>query len=223
MNRSRTALVAVAGGLVALMIGSGLLALISDSITSPGNDFSSGTFAVAAHDVRAAAIEPQSSDCDAMTMLGDGPLPAVLSADMVGLNGDPMLQFTDFCIRNDGSQVAQLRASLVVTAETDTACSTGEAEAGDACGGQTTGELSTVLQWQFPTHGTFTSLSCAEGSLVDFGPVNTGIVDPDLAPGETCRVYLAVAASPTATDEAKLRAQTDGMHLDIVFTLEDAA
>lgn len=225
MNRSRTFVVAAAGGLLSVVLGSGLLALTSDSTTSPNNDFRSGTYVPAAHDVRAATIDPTTDDCHAMTSLGDGPLPVVITGETIDLDGGSIDQSTDFCVRNDGTDPGQLRASLVVLAEQEeTPCAPGEAEAGDiGCEGTAEGDLTPVVQWAFATHGTFTSSSCTGRGPADFDASNTGLIDPDLAPGETCRVYLALQISSTASDDAKLRAQTDRVHLDIVFTLEDAA
>lgn len=225
MNRPRTFVVAAAGGLLSVLLGSGLLALTSDSITSPGNDFSSGTYAAAAHDVQAAAIDPTTDDCHAMTSLGDGPLPVVITGETIDLDGGSIVQLTDFCIRNDGTELGQLRASLVVLAEQeDGPCSPGEAEAGDTgCEGAAEGDLTQVVQWAFATNGTFTSSSCTGRSPADFDAANTGLIDTGLAPGETCQVYLAIQISSTASDDAKLRAQTDRVHLDITFTLEDVA
>lgn len=227
MRRFRTTLAAAAGGTLALLLGSGFIALVSDSITSPGNDVTSGTYAAqGSHDVKAAVINDL-TNCDAMTPLTDGPLSAVITGVPINLAGTSYFQETDFCIRNDGTQPGRLIGTITSTVDTETACSTGEIDAGDASCGMGSGELSPVLRWMMPSWQPpgvtgYTSLSClGDSNSQPFLMAGAVSLDNDIAPGETCRVYLAIQVDPNAGDTAKLVAQTDQLQFTIQFTLQD--
>jgi len=228
MRRMRTVLAVAAGGTMALTLGTGFIALLSDSVTSPGNDISSGVIAAStAHDVKAAIVD-ETTDCDAMTVLQDGPLPVAVTGTTISLEGGTYFQPTDFCIRNDGTAPARLLGSISSVVDTELDCAVGEAEAGDATCGTGDGELSPVLLWSMPTwtppnvQTAYTSQSCLGNTNVQ-SFVMPGAVELDatLDPGETCRIYLAVSTDGAATQDAKLVAQTDQLQFDIVFTLED--
>jgi hypothetical protein len=229
VNRTTTSLlVAAAGGATSLLLGSGLLALTSDSVTSPGNEFASGTFtptSPAAHEVRAGLLAPGTDPCDTTTTaVHDGPISAVLAGHVLNLSGGSLTQDSDFCIRNDGTATGRLRVAVVNVVGTELgACETTETSAGDTtCGIGATGELANVVTWTFlRSSGPQTSTSCVSSAPSAFTGTTSAVIDASLAPGETCRMRLAVQVPASATEDQKLRAQTDRVRFDIVFTLED--
>jgi hypothetical protein len=230
MRRTRTLLIAASGAALSMLLGSGLLALVSDSVTSPGNAATSGTYTpVLPHDVKAALLKTNDLGvfCNGATPLSDGPLPTYYS-QTIGLSGGTVSPSNDICVRNDGTQTGQVRISItnVVDTENDGAagCLATESGAGDTtCGPGADGELSGILTAAFhatPLAGDFKSTSCAALTpLSSFA--GSGIIDTDLAPGETCRVYLSAAVAAATTDIQRFVAQTDRVQFDIVATLED--
>jgi hypothetical protein len=228
MRRTRTLLVAATGSALSLLLGSGLLALISDSVTSQGNALTSGTY-TGAYDVKAALLADTTPAqlCNSSTVLSDGPLAAHISQP-IGLIGAGATATNDICIRNDGPHMGRVRVSITNVVDTETGdaatpgCVPTESGAGDTtCEGGAAGELSPILRAVFPASPDgFSSTSCA--TRVDLTPFpGSAIVDTDLAPGETCRVFLGAAVPNTVTDTERLVAQTDRVQFDIVATLED--
>jgi hypothetical protein len=224
-TRTRTLLIAATGAALSLLLGSGLLALVSDSVTSQGNEFSSGAFGAApSHDVKAALISSGlGSLCITSTPLQDGPIAAAISGQTLDLSLGTLGQTNDFCVRNDGTSTGRLRVSLASIVGTELgACESSENTAGDTtCGAGAAGELAPALVWSFVRTDPDVSASCISSSSAPFDGISSRIVDTDLAPGDTCRVSMRVLVPASTTETQKLLAQTDRLQFDVVFTLED--
>lgn len=229
MNRTARLLLTAAGGVTSVLLGSGLLALTSDSVTSPANVFESGSLTPpptpTAHEVRGGLLTSAAASCDATTPgLFDGPISAALQGPVLDLDGGSILQFTDYCIRNDGTSDGRLRVAVVNVVGTELGpCEAAETAAGDTtCGAGAAGELATAVTWSFlRSFHPHTSTSCTSSTPSIFSGTTSVVIDSGLAPGETCRVRLGVQVPASTTDDQRLRAQTDQVGFDIVFTLED--
>jgi hypothetical protein len=223
LRQRRKALVAVAvGASVSLVLGS-LLALNSDSVTSEDNKAQSGTFAPTAHDLQAARVA-QFGSCTGAAF-GDGPFAAAITGtgDNINLNGGFAGQVGDFCLKNSGTQTGRLKVAFANAADVEVgACEASESGAGadTSCTDGAQGELKPLLDVGIQKRtDTSTSSSCT-GAGADFLSLETSIsLDADLAPGEICTVHFTIQA--LGSDSQKLRAQTDKLEWDIVFTLED--
>ncbi|MEX2556439.1 MAG: hypothetical protein WEB06_12525 [Actinomycetota bacterium] len=221
MNRKRRLTLIALGAAVSLLLGSGLLALASDSVTSTGNTVTSGTFA---HDVKAARVS-DAAECGTATY-EDGPFTALLT--WTTTLGEETSTSTDvFCLRNDGSAVGQLSLTFQNIVDTEVgACESSESAAGDtSCQDGDAGELSQVLAAQTAGQTGSTSGSCTgtgRSSFANLG-ANSFVFDADLAPGEICALRMTVFAEGGQSDDTYAQAQTDRVQWDITFTLQGLA
>ena len=227
MKRTTQAMVAM-GAAISLLLGSGLIAFVSDSVRSNGNSLRSGTYAVApsAHDLQIARVDVNESCDDAL--YSDGPMTAAISDGEVGLEieGLHTFQVDNFCLKNAGTSMGSVVMTFPVANVQDTeigACEATESAAGDlTCSDGDEGELVPVLEAQATPDGDFSSASCIGATASVRSLTETfHVVDTDLAPGETCEIFIGARTLYEATDEQRLAAQTDRVQFDIVFTLED--
>jgi hypothetical protein len=229
MKRSSIAVLGI-GATLSLFLGSGLFALVSDSVRSESNGLVSGTYQRPAHDLQVGLVTPDENCADAL--YEDGPIEAVIGDLGPTLDPHTVIGPHHLCLKNAGTGVGRLYTSFenVFEFENDTAgvppCQPSEAD--PSGGGDTTcsqfdaGELRPLLRFGI-VENLATSPSCAgfEENFIDVEQLPQ-LTDADLEPGEICRVQPQVHVNASATDEQRLAAQTDTLIWDIVFTLEDA-
>ncbi len=238
MHRKSTVSVMAIGAVVSLLLGSGLLSIVSDSVTSEGNSLESGEFTPPAHDLQA---QLTLGACSSQSDYSDGPLTAMVSTPEgtpnVTLDGAHFGGDRRLCLKNAGSRAGQvlLRFDSIVDSEVGQ-CSSSESDpdqgADTSCLDGDQGELSSILYVSFLVRpGDTTSDSCASTASFFFGdygnPDVFGVgypVDSSLAPGEVCALDLdySVGRDDFVTPEQqKFAAQTDRVQWDIVATLQD--
>jgi hypothetical protein len=223
MRRKVTLTIAAIGGALSLLLGSGLISLVSDSVTSEANSLESGTFSPASYDLKLARVLTESCAAVPYDSYQDGPLTALFTNGTLDLSqGRSNVNRIEVCLRNLGNGVGKLVASNGNYIETEIGgCEPSESEAGDTtCGDGDHGELFGVLSSNFfvsPLHDSSPSCTGAAGHIS-----SQLVLDQDLAPGESCRIVVDYRVDPTVSDNDRLLAQTDRLQWDITFTLEDA-
>lgn len=223
MNRKRRITLIALGAAVSLLLGSGLLALASDSVVSEDNSVSSGTFA---HDLKAA--RSTTADGCAGATYSDGPFTALISDGQIDLvSGEGVATQPDyFCLRNAGTTTARLEVTFQSAVDSEVGpCLETEAAAGDtSCVDGEAGELRPVLNASFNSEVASTSPSCT-GLSTSFGGFEGApkLMDPDIGPDEICILKLFVFQDVFASETENLQAQTDRVQWDIVFTLVNVA
>jgi hypothetical protein len=224
MNRKRKIALILLGAAVSMLLGSGLLALASDSVRSEGNSVQSGTFTPPSHDLKAARVT-SSSECDTATY-SDGPFTGLIENGQITLGtalGSSASQEDFFCLRNDGTTTGFLEVSFQSVVDREAgACEASESTAGDtSCADGEAGELKPLLFAQFNAVGG--TSGCGGVGVVGFASYesNPKLVDADVAPGATCILWMTVSSNLTSSNTEYLVAQTDRVEWDIVFTLAD--
>lgn len=218
-------------GLLVLLLGSGVIGLLSDSIASPGNDVSSPEFS--SHDVEAA--RSVAHDGCASATYADGPLTALIDGGSASAEAASFITETEddyLCVKNSGSGTGILKVTFGNVSNTEVgACNATEtaAESPGSCADGNPGELSAILTAAFLQNpGSGTSDSCvtpAVPQFIAFSSFSSGAVtlDPSIGPGQFCVFQLNVASPASgATDTQKAAAQTDKTEWDITFTLTDS-
>lgn len=217
------------GTTASLLLGSGLISRLSDSVTSSGNRIESGErggVEQQQHDVRAALLDsqdPGGCPTDAAAYQSDG-----LAAGTFGTGGGADAfavagQLDNYCIRNFGSTTGQLLVSLANVLDSETGCSDTEAAVDSTCGSGT-GELSGILDAYYVGYDSAGSCKAESpplgtSSVADAQTTPTALVQLD--PGATCELYLYFAPRQDTPGSALDAAQTDAMDFDVVFTLAD--
>jgi hypothetical protein len=221
-RKKRLTLAGVAGGL-ALLLGSGLIAIVSDSVTSEANSLESGTFTRPAHDVQAGK---SSSDRCSDVEYSDGPISAALQSPIdLGTSSSGVNQQDAICVMNTGTSTARLSAAFVNVSDTESApCDESESSAGDtSCGDGDSGELKSIVHAEWQNCAGDGSDNFCNLSLVPFADHEAPRdLDVSLEPGESRWLRLYTVISHAASEDERLRAQTDRLQWDIVFTLQDA-
>lgn len=223
MTRKLTTAAAALGAALTLVMGSGLIAITSDSVRSNDNRVESGTFALPAHDIKAAQTNSFAA-CNNATY-EDGPISVLITTDGPNFELDGTGTTPIFvCLRNAGTQAGRLRMSFENVADTEVgSCQPSES---DASGGADTtcedgdqGELKGHLFVQIVATNDGGCFSQTPGFIsIETTP---GTLSDSLGSGDTCRLRMAIVRDPNATDSQKLAAQTDRVQWDMVFTLED--
>jgi hypothetical protein len=228
---------AAIGSVVSLLLGSGLLAVLSDSVTSTGNEAASGEYDFT-HDLQAVTI-PAGDTCNSSTEVFDGPIPGVINGgeagafqvDLNSTTGDEFGTSAAVCVVNTGTHTGRVMMEFASVSDLERGgCTATEIDPGGDTSCDDTGELEPVLHSGITDAGaagiTSSSSSCSTGTdRVEFGWVRVFgvVVDEDLAPGEGCAVIIRFGVNPDVTNpQPRLVAQTDQVTFDIVFTLEDA-
>jgi len=216
MNRNtRWFALAALGTVVVLLTGSGLVSLLSDSVTVTGNQAESGS--LPSHDVQA-AIVATTADC-ASAGYTDGPVAAAIDAD-VDLASGANLPRSVMCIKNNGTANGRLVMSFENVVEVEVgACTASEAAVDTSCADADPGELSQVLQ----LHQTVADVNSCPPVVTSmpfpFGHYLTpSVISSVLPPGGICAVILTPSAN---LGGPLVAAQTDRLTWDIMFTLED--
>jgi hypothetical protein len=223
-----------AGALTAALLGSGLVSLTADTGVSEDNALESGTYVppVEAHLLQLALSSPFTS-CDSVSggELTEGPIGAmsytVSTFDLEPANVGA-LQADNYCIRNAGTEPAELTVHIddasIVSSEVG-ACESSEVTAGDAtCDDLAAGELSSLLLVSLNSD----AAPCGTGGRIGDEHTLAQMTTPQpvvtLDPGEVCELYFSFDKRlGSSDDEARLlRAQTDRVTFDVVFTLQDA-
>lgn len=222
-KKHRLTMIALAAA-VSMLLGSGLFALATDSVTSQDNSVRSATFTVPSHDLKAARVSAV-PECAPATYL-DGPFTAFIQDAEIPL-GTPggAAQEDYFCLRNDGTATGRLDVTFSQIIEQEVgACEASESAAGDTtCEDGAPGELKPLLGVQFiPAGGTS---GCGGVGVLgfDFYDGEGQLVDADVAPGATCILSMGVGANLTSSENTYQIAQTDRVQWDVVFTLRDVA
>lgn len=239
------------GGLglgISILVGSGLVAVLSDSLLSEVNQAQSGT--VAGHDLQAAFIPIDTQvglpdDCDNNLAVSDGPLAAAVSDGGSGpfsidLNqtGEQVFDPTGtsaICVVNKGTKPGQvvMNFATVVDAEVGP-CEGTEADPSlgndSSCNDGDSGELAAVIMSSVIPSAAGIVFSPSDPSCTPTGPVTVSfsemvgtpqVIDTDLQPGEGCAFFIGLEIRGDVTEQELFKAQTDLLTWDIVFTLED--
>lgn len=226
MKPRRTTILAIASGLT-LLLGSGLLSLVSDSVVS--NDNLVGSEKYAPLDLRVAKVGID-SNC-AGGAYSDGPIKASFgtgASGRVDLDGtSPTLGDNHLCFKNFGTKSGRLSVTFADVIEVEIGkCEPSES---DPDGGSDTscldaemGELQLILDVAMAKSADpgGTSASCT--SLhAPFTDLQFGLLlAEDLGAGEVCRFQPQISIHGSATDTQRLAAQTDAVHWDFVFNLQ---
>ena len=211
-----TASALVCGLLLCALSGSGLIASVSDTATSVGNNIASGTYTpptgigtqIVAH-----------GGCAPSIVFSGAPLTAALSSADIDLNdsGSTSIQPNTFCIKNTGAVVADLSLSFVNVVATEVgACEVSEASAGDrTCEDGQSGELTKVLSAAVLSDvGDCTSPALPFAKYQKPRTITTA-----LAPGAVCGIEMEVLRAPHATSKSLFRAQTDAVSWETAIGL----
>lgn len=211
---------------LALLMGSGVFALVSDSITSSGNSAQSGTFSPPpppSQDVQVASTDDFGASCSDLTYGNSLPTTFTL-ADLDLATTQNVYSTRIFCIKNAGSTAGKLSGAAVNYSATEVGCSTGEFDAGDTnCGGGP-GELGAVIDEFFSNFGeTGSDPDCLslESQGIGFTGANGHVLNGSLPPGGYCKFVYMLTPKFGSTDTQRVLAQTDRIQWDLVFTLED--
>jgi hypothetical protein len=221
------------GAALTLLLGSGLMALVSDSMVSDVNSVQSGTFTPPAHDLVVAKVSTDANCADATFDTGSQIDARITDLDFALNPGATSIGSHDLCLKNAGEQTGRVVVSFtnVYEYEIGPGYGTPSCEASEADpnrGGDTTclsssdvGELRPIVRFGLAA-SLSTSPSCTSFEL-PFGEVQEGgaVLDTDLEPGEICRVQMQAISAPE-TEQQQYAAQTDALQWDVVFTLEDA-
>lgn len=219
----------VLGLLLFGLLGSSLVARVSDTVRSDGNQMQSGTFTPPAHNVQAAKVHFSTGDCATATY-AEGPLTSLFGSDGGGIaiqnEGSGRGALEDICVKNAGTSAGRLTVSFLNAVQSELApCSAGEASAGDTDCASTTGigELGRLFTTSFSADaGSAASCVGASQAMDTWLAGAPVVVDVNLAPGEICRFGLSFVNTAGRTETERLLAQSDKIQWDIVFTLEDA-
>jgi hypothetical protein len=234
-SRRRKLAVIGLGAALSLLLGTGLFALASDSVTSTGNKARSGTFtSTTAQDLKVARVpfdptDASTSDC-ANATYSDGPLTALINpagninVSLDTINSDS--QNDVLCVKNAGSAAGRIRVVFDNVVETEVgACEASEAAAGDAsCQDGQAGELASVLTPGFAEGPNETGLCDPLQTYFSSWQGTGQVLAPHVVPGAFCVWILETHTDldpVTSPEEQRLRAQTDMVQWDISFTLEE--
>jgi hypothetical protein len=227
MTRKLWTFATLLGVAVSLLLGSGLLAFTSNSVWVQDSQLTSGTFEaqnnlqVKKVATRAGAVQP--FECGEAGYSA-GPIQGEAN-DFDFSGGFGKNPVGEFCFRNFGVTGGDFFVQIPETTSGETDCSPGEAEAGDPDCGSGPGELAEIIRLDFIRKQGGDGF-CPDVKDVEMAPsalpgaaTKLGHLDP----GETCRYGIFGSSAPNATDEGKLKAQTDFVQWPMFFTLPPSA
>jgi hypothetical protein len=211
---------------LALSLGSGIFALLQDSVLNPGYSFESGTYqppSEASFDLQVAVPDPRLDQTCASPSLTwtDGPVTAVLENKTINLHSIGTNWFESFCLRNNTDNPGALYVAMTNLDDSEAgACEPSEAGFDGTCTDGAAGELSDILTlkvWlihdgQF--HGG------PELNLNDW-PSAPQAYDLQAVGRRVWTVAFMTKIPTQVTPEQRLAAQTDRVTFDLVFTLQD--
>ncbi len=211
-RRAYGATLVLAAG-TSLLLGSGLLAVITDSVTSQGNSVQSATYT--RQDLKATRVAAEAPCPADPTAYEDAlSLPSfMLSNAIIDLEQDLAAASGQYriCVLNNGSQAGTLAIAPANAVDSEVGCSDSEVAAGDtSCTNGDAGELKPLLKYE--------ALACfgppALARLEGASPAVFG----DFFPGGPCDVEVRVWVEG-GTPQQRAAAQTDKVQWDFVFTL----
>lgn len=202
------------GAAVSLLLGSSLVALLSDSVSFQGNEAESGL--VGSHDVQAAVVS-SASDCAGATF-SDGPVSAAIDVD-VNLDSNASLPVSVMCLKNNGTGDGELIVQFANVADLEVApCPVSESVIDLNCDPGQQGELSEILDFGL-------SSTCSGSGGTAPAPFNMWVTTVqgvgNLDVGEICAVTISPMVREGLSQNLLLEAQTDRLTWDIIFTLQD--
>ncbi len=219
-----TGLTATGASIVlAIVVGLGLFAVVSNTVLSQGNSTESGTYAYEPPpgpvELEVALVDPAApaDACDTATY-DASVVPAILTAtaDLDAGTIGPVT--TDVCVRTAGTFDAYLRVTNTNLLDIELgACEPTESSAGldTTCLDGEQGELAAVVEYALEDDSlTCPAVQSNPSSTVSYGP---GMI----AAGTTCRYAVRPQVWPQAWDETLAAAQTDRATWDIGFELID--
>jgi hypothetical protein len=182
--------------MVLLLLGSGVSAVLSDSVVLEDNLISSSALTVGTGvDLQIAVLDDEGCTDDAD--VGDGPIEGYrqqVDANDYALSGQSFLDAVVLCIRNVGVQ-ADVSASTEVTLDReDGPCEASEVAAGDlSCADGAAGELATTIkvsyEWICGEKDPILATAAIDGGLAPLGPLGTGeqcllLAKPEVQPSD---------------------------------------
>lgn len=216
--------VLVLGVVVTLMSNAGTLAVFTDRATTGDNSATSGEFngggggtGPSGLEIADAALDPDAGSVLCGDFVDDLTTGLFAMADV-----QPGATETAYaCLRNEASVPLSILTSAIDLVDSETSCSPGEAEAGDATCGIGAGELSAVLVIALSTVdcASRNPIASVETTLADLGGPSRSLGDPLDPNGVECvqisTSYPAqtdeVLAQVAQTDQASWRAAFDGI------------
>ena len=221
MRRKATLTMMAAGGILSLLLGSGLISMVSDSVASTGNVIESDRFSASSHDLK--IFPGPCANATSSAQFSDGPLTAAFdnTSGPYDLTTSPLVAGPNACLKNFGSGTGRVTVVFANVVQTEVGvCLASESQAGDtSCANGALGEIGDIVRVRLANANGSSSASCVgQSGLISTAGAMT--LDADLAPGETCDYRLDYLAIEDDTGRSK--AQTDRVQWDIVFTLQDA-
>jgi hypothetical protein len=234
MERKRRLSYTAIGAALSLLLGSGLIAIVSDIVSVPGNQAQSGTFA--AFDLKGRSLSdgqtPGSGQCPASGTYAQGPFPAIVRSNV---NVEAAMAtddgFTMICLKNDspGGESGDVWADSVDLSDLESGdCGIAESGLGEdtTCADGSQGELLSILQFRW-AYCNGDGSGCGFTDWFSAGNSDGGLYMPsqllktDFAVGQTLGVDLEVQVTwdPPLTNQQLARAQTDDARWAINFTL----
>lgn len=244
MRLNRWTKIGLACSALSVLLGTGLLALTADSVTSEDNTLGSRSFGTA-HDLQIA--EPgtvgdpmfgQVPTCDLESNLpnhtppnySDGPIGAVISGFLSSTETEST-DVLEFCVLNAGGEDAAITVSFSGVSESEIfadgsldGCTAAEKSTGgdtSCTGARADGELSHVVL--------IGATGCGLEGVFDPGLpfadfVGAGVQgDIALPAGASCELEFRYALDPASSAADRARAETDRITWDIVVTGSDPA
>lgn len=235
-------------GLLVAVIGGGLAALLTDTVTSDDNSGETGAFqrpAEPAHDVVATFAEfpepgqfvPASQACPVSASdrrYEDGPLTALWDSAFIPMNGASAPKTSEYvCVANAGSEPAWVSMLFTDVVDLEVGCPPSEAAVDNTCGEGERGELSRSSVFRATITvghvgpGRADCSTYSNGDEVPFSGYTTSrsVISFELEPGGACWVELGLhvaAAEPGASDYWPWEViQYDRIQFDIEFDAVD--
>jgi hypothetical protein len=201
---------------LALSLGSGIFALLQDSVLNPGYSFESGTYqppSGVAFDLQV-AVPTLGQPCTATSLTWtDGPIAAVLDNASIDLQLDEVAPHSErVCLRNNTDNPGALWVTVTNLVDSEVgACAPSEADFDATCTDGAAGELSDIVLMIIGGHPWNLNGWASAPRPIDTWAAGWGVWEIGFGAG------LPMGLTP----EEKLAAQTDRVTFDLVFTLQD--
>ncbi len=207
LRRWSAVMAVVAGVLASLVLGAGVLALLSDTVIVEDNELTTGTRDSA---MNLEVADLRAGQCDEF---GDGPIAGRVSSAGVDAFQDGLLFFARYCLANRSrvAGVPSVTVTNIVSLEAGP-CTPDEIRFGDTtCGDGDAGELL--------AQPTLTVSGQGPGCQIPLGPGDAA--DDRIAPGSVCLVDVSIEWVADLDELGLVLAQTDVLQYDLEFTLVD--
>jgi hypothetical protein len=226
----------VIGGLMCVLIGGGVLAVITDTVTFDNNTTDSDEIVV--DFIEVAEVPPGLSselsncynpglDWQQLDVIPGGSGLHQLTEAVNDPNQSMLLGLLDYCVRTTNEVPVELSIQVDEIVETGLATSAAECLAESALGGAPcaeSGELTSVLLTRFVDYQLNPDVACSSGNLTTYQDlaVTPRIALLNDAIGYQCRLTMLSAlpalAGGTVSDDELLAIQTDRLQFDLVLT-----